>query len=644
MRKLISIIIIICSWLISSPVHAADGEYAVNKIPAALLKNANAVIRLREEYTELQKEDKLFTREHYVITILNEDGARFSGMYEFYDKFNEIKSIEGALYDAMGVKIKTLKNKDIEDGSGSSGNNLADDNRYKRHNFYHRVYPYTIEYTIESVKKETMFFNPWVPVRTELISVQKSTFTVSVPAGYQLRFKPFNYNREADIKDAGGRKIYNWNLENYEAVMREFAAPSWKKITPVIFFAPSEFVIEDYRGTMTDWKELGKFQLSLNKGRDQLPDVLKAKVAELTRGVSKTEEKIVKLYQYLQSNTRYVSIQLGIGGWRPLEASFVAGKLYGDCKALSNYMYALLKEAGIRSHYTLIKAGEGEDDLELDFPFRQFNHAILCVPLEKDSMWLECTSQTVAPGYMGGFTGNRHALLITEEGGKVVATPSYRLNDNTQIRRIKAQLADDARLSVKARTVYNCLQQDDLQMLINSLSKDKVKEELHEKLDFATYEIDRFSYKENKSKRPSVEEELDITVSNYATITGKRLFIVPNIMTRHGRRLTPNENRKYDVELDVEYRDTDSVEISIPAGYTAESVPPDVILDTKFGRYRSSVKIEGNRILYFRTMEHFSGTFPAKEFADLVKFYDAMYKADRARLVLVKSETTPKSF
>ncbi len=642
MRNKLSLIFLSC--LFSSTVLAGDGEYAVFRIPKELLKNANAVIRLQEQYTELLKEDKLFSREHYVITILNEEGDRFSGMFEYYDKFRDIKSVDGTLYDAMGMKIKSLKNKDIEDGSGSSGNNLADDSRYKKHNFYHRVYPYTIEYTIESVKKETMFFSSWIPVWSELIAVQKSVFAVDVPVGYLLRYKPFNYTREPVIKEAGGRKVHNWSLENYEAVKREFAAPSWKQITPAVLFAPSDFVIEDFKGTMTDWKELGKFQLSLNKGRDQLPDELKKKVAELTNGVKTAEEKIVKLYQFLQSNTRYISIQLGIGGWRPLEASFVAGKLYGDCKALSNYMYALLKEAGIKSHYTLIKAGQGEDDLELDFPSRQFNHAIICVPMEKDSLWLECTSQTQSPGYMGGFTGNRHALLITEEGGKVTATPRYGINDNTQVRQIKAQLTEDGRLQVRAHTIYSCMQQDDLQMLINSLSKDKVKEVLQEKLDFATYEVDRFNYKENKSKRPSVEEELDISVSNYATITGKRLFIVPNIMTRHGRRLTQQEERKYPLELDVEYRDTDSVEIVIPAGYTAESVPTDVVLETRFGKYRSTVKIEGNRILYFRTMEHFAGNFAAKEYAELVKFYEAMYKADRARLVLVKSESTPKSF
>ena len=50
--------------------------------------------------------------------------------------------------------------------------------------------------------------------------------------------------------------------------------------------------------------------------------------------------------------------RVGIGGWQPLDANFVSKKGYGDCKALTNYMFSLLKEVGINSYYTIVKAGQ----------------------------------------------------------------------------------------------------------------------------------------------------------------------------------------------------------------------------------------------------------------------------------------------
>jgi hypothetical protein len=631
-------------FLLPLAMLAGDGIYAVSKIPAALLERANAVIRLREERVELKSLEKIIFNEHYVITVLNEKGAEYVDLVEGYDDFNTVESIEGILYDASGNKIKSLKKSDIKDVSMNSTMSLAEDGRLKAHNFYHRIYPYTVEYTVEKIKKETMFFPQWVPVPGEFVSVEKSKIDIIVASEYKFRIKTYNYNKEPVIQKSGEKTIYSWSIENFEGISREYASPSWREITPFIITAPSEFIIEDYKGTMNDWKELGLFQSTLNRNRDQLPEAVKIKVHEIIRNVITTKQKTDLLYNYLQQNTRYISIQLGIGGWRPFEANYVATKGYGDCKALSNYMYALLKEAGIVSYYTLIKAGDNAQDIIADFPARQFNHVILCVPDQKDTIWLECTSQTTPAGYMGGFTGNRHALLITEEGGKLVKTPVYGKKENVQNRKIFAVLNADAELKIKSETAYGALKQDDYHELINGLSKDKVKEYLDERLDFATYDVADFSYKEQKKAIPVIDETLLINVSNYATITGKRLFIIPNVMTRSYRKLAQDTARKYDIVLDNEYRDVDSVEIELPKGYEAESIPQPVLINTKFGKYEAIVKLDAGKLYYYRTIEHNGGRFPAKEYNELVKFYEAIYKADRNRVVLVKKEEPLKAF
>jgi hypothetical protein len=301
-------------------------------------------------------------------------------------------------------------------------------------------------------------------------------------------------------------------------------------------------------------------------------------------------------------------------------------------------MYSLLRAVDIKSYYTLVRGGRALDDKYLleDFPSDQFNHIILCVPLSKDTMWLECTSQTEAAGYMGDFTGNRKALLITEDGGKLVTTPRYGIKENIQVRRIQGKIAVDGSLVMNVATTYKGLQQDERSALINQLSKDKVKKYLQEDFELSSYEVNNFKYEQKKNVLPEIDEQLDVVVDNYATITGKRLFITPNILSRGGAKLSLEEERKVDFVLDYEFRDEDNYEIEIPEGYQLEAVPQDVSIKTKFGTYSSIVKLNGSKIVYKRVREQFSGRFPAKDQQDLANFFEDIYKADRSKMVLVK--------
>ena len=621
---------------LNASVFAKDGDYAVSKISPALLKNANAVLRYENIKFEVLSTKEAVETNHYVITILNENGDDWAQFSEYYDKLREINSVEGFLYDANGKQLKKVKTKDLQDLSGVSDYSLMDDNRVKTHNFYYRAYPYTIEYEVEIHYKNTLFFPMWSPQGGEKLSVEHSEMNIVCPSDYQFRYKAFKYNSDPVITTEKNKRISTWFAENMPAIVKEPFGPLWHDLTTVVIFGPTEFQVGDYKGNMATWQDFGKFVYTLKQGRDGLPDNVKQTVHQLTDGITDEKKKIQVLYEYMQKNTRYISVELGIGGWQPFDANYVATKGYGDCKALSNYMFSLLKEAGIPSYYTVIRAGQYDNYITADFPSQQFNHVILCVPLKKDTVWLECTSQTLPAGYLGDFTCNRYGLLIDENGGKLVRTPVYDIKDNLQLRKVNAILDKDATLKVRVNTSYKGLEQDDVHEIINFLSKDKVKEYLEKHLDFATYDLDKFEYAENKSMIPEVDEKLDLNVSNYASITGKRLFIVPNVMSRSYTKLKTDEERKYDIVLHDDYKQVDSVEIEIPKGYEPESVPQPVTIETKFGKYSSNIKLVDNKIFYWRVREQNSGTFSAKDYPSLVDYFDSIYKADRNKIVLVK--------
>ena len=613
---------------------AAD-KYPVSAIPANLMKDAHVVKRAEEINFEVISTKSSKMDYKYVFTILNENGDKYAGFSESYNKFKHIESIEGYLYDKDGKLLKKVKTKDLSDVSAVDNISLIDDSRVKHHNFYYKSYPYTIEYIVSVSYDQTFYFPYWVPQEYKYLSVEQSQLSVTVPADYALRYKMFNYNDNPVQTTEKNKKKYSWKVDQLLPVKDEYAAPRWHERVPMVSLAPSQFELQGYKGDMNSWQEFGKFIYALTKDRDQLSDPVKQKVLQLIATASSDKEKVERLYQFLQQSTRYISIQLGIGGWQPFEASYVSEKGYGDCKALSNYMFSLLKAAGVKSHYALIKAGDFDRFLMEDFPSNQFNHAILCVPLQKDTMWLECTSQFKSAGYMGEFTGNRKALLIDENGGMLVATPRYGLKENTQVRTIKAKLEPEGTLKMNITTNYKGVQQDDLSARIDNLSKELVKKQLEEELQLATYEVNDFTYTMKKATLPEVSEELNVTVSRYATISGKRLFIMPNILSRGGTRLL-EEERTFDFVFDYEYHDEDNGEIEIPDGYEIEAAPQDVAIKTKYGNYSMSAKVEGNKIIYKRIREQFSGRFPAKEQKEIIRFFEDIYKADRSRFVLIK--------
>ena len=629
MKKIIVIILSCFPFLLMAQ------NYSAALISDSLLKNADVVKREEEFVLTIKSPSKYKFSEKYVYTILNESANHYAHFKTFYDKFNTINSLTAILYDAGGKEIKRLKKKDWRDISAEDGMSLMTDYRYKENEFYNTSYPYSVALEEEDEYNGTQAFHRWMPVSNYKMSVQHSKYIIIAPANYVIRYKQFKFSTPPKITQNGDTKTYEWEINNLKALQHEVASPNLTELVPNIAFAPSEFEVDGYKGNMSTWEGYGKFMYQLIKGRDVLPDDIKKKVHEITDHLKTEEEKVDTLYSFLQNNTHYISVQLGIGGWQPFDANYVATKKYGDCKALSNYMISLLKEAGIKAKYIEIYGGNNPPAFMEDFPCSQSNHVICCAIVGKDSIWLECTSQNTSAGYMGDFTGDRKAILIDEDGGHIVQTPIYKASDNVQLTKVKASIDENGNLMAEMNTKYSGLQQEEQHVLIHYDNKEEREKKLNSTINLPTYKVEESVYKEIKGKIPVINEYLKINSPNYASVSGKRIFVQPNLFNK-GSKLTPDKERKFDVEIKYAYRDIDSIDIKIPADYKVESMPKDESIKSKFGEYKISYQFDGSNIHLVRLHEENANTFPPTEFTDLVSFRDTIYKADRAKIVFCK--------
>src|SRR5438309_4424003 len=161
-----------------------------------------------------------------------------------------------------------------------------DDSRVKVHRFYYKVYPYTVEYDVEIKMNNSLFFPFWEPQNAEYTSVVQSTCTIICPEKYEVRYRQFNYKDQPTVSVNDGKKYMTWQVKNLQGIKKPYASPEWRELTTMVYFAPTDFEIQGYKGNMSSWKEFGKFQFALNQNRDQLPDAVVQTVHNLTAGIT----------------------------------------------------------------------------------------------------------------------------------------------------------------------------------------------------------------------------------------------------------------------------------------------------------------------------------------------------------------------
>ncbi|MCB9339930.1 MAG: DUF3857 domain-containing protein [Lewinellaceae bacterium] len=618
------------------PVYVVgQNNYAASLIDPTLLENANAVIRLQKMDFYVKQPGEAVKKETLVVTLLN-DKSRYNELRLFYDSFNKIKKVGGKIYDAQGKLVREVEKKEIQDMSAISNFSIYEDNRIRYVEVKYSEYPYTVEFEYEMNYNDLFGYPDW-DIQPYNVSVEQSEHFISLPEGMKLLYKPLNTEIEPMMSSAGGRTIYYWSARQVPAIKYEPYSPPAAEILPSVLISPETFEVENYTGSMATWKEFGRFMNKLSEGRDVLSPAMRSTVAELTKNVSTDREKIEKLYRYLQENMRYVSVQLGLGGWQPFDANYVEQNKYGDCKALSNFMKAMLKEAGIKAWPVLIYSGDLYYDISEDFATNAFNHVIIYVPSE--NLWLECTSSTAPPNYLSSSCTNRNVLLITEDGGKIDRTPNYSTEGNFKRTRANVELEPSGAAAVGVEVERKGSKQEWYRYAARQYSSEEFNKKFQEYSPLPGFNLKELRL-DVKKDIPEVGVHFLADVPAYASRAGKRLFVPLNKVNPFTSVPQADEHRLHPVEVRDGYSETDNLAIKIPEGYKVESMPGEpVSLATPYGTYYLKVWEEDGYIKVDRNLEVMPVRLAAEEYGAWRDFYKSVSLAEGTTLVLVEKKT-----
>ncbi|MWB93386.1 DUF3857 domain-containing protein [Flavobacterium sp. GA093] len=618
--------------------YGQKSDYSVLSIADSLKENANAVVRLNQVDITISSQRSMNTKNHRVVTVLNERGFDATEAFEFYDKSTSVKSIEAIIYDAFGREIKKIKRKDFKDQSVVGGGTLFSDSRYMFLDYTAVSYPFTVEFISEVQTSSTAFIPKWMPIRSFNTSIEQASLNVTYLNELGFKKKEFqftNFNVKK-VTDSEGQLSYVASF--IPAQKQEDYSPSYKDLFPKVMMGLERFHLEGVDGTATNWVDFGKwYSEKILSGTTDLPEETKTKIKALVGDEKDPVKKAKIIYDFVQKKSRYVSIQVGIGGWKPMLATDVDRLGYGDCKALTNYTKALLQAVDVPSYNTVLYGDSYKTNIESDFVSMQGNHMILSIPNGNNYTWLECTSQDDPFGYQGTFTDDRDVLVIKPDGGEIVRTKIYEDKTNTQIDKGAYSIDENGNLSGNISIVSEGTQYSSKARVetMQPTEKEKHYKEYWDNVN--NLKLGKIGFNNDK-ENVRFTEDIQISAANYANISANKMIFAVDVFNKNATNVKRIRNRKSPFQIQRGYLDTDEIEINLPAGFSIEFIPSTLEIKGKFGEYKADfIKKENNKLLYKRSMSLNKGKYSNKEYDEFRLFMEQVSKNDNAKIILTKN-------
>jgi hypothetical protein len=623
-------------------VHAAT-----NQTLMPVDKDVNAIVLLDDQTTTVQDNGDVFTLDRRVVKILRPEGRELARVHVYFDNETRLKSVHAWSITAKGTEYE-LKDKDFRELSPYDGESLYSDVRVKEAEAPGADPGTVVAWEFAQRQRPYLMEDSWQ--FQERIPVQLTRYTLRLPAGWEYAASWFEHG-EVKPTEAGAN-AWTWQLSQIPGIEHEPHMPSWRSLAGRMEISYFGNIRGQAVKSARSWQQIGNWYSDLAAGRRQATPEIHERAIQLTAGKSTFAGKVSAIASFLQTDIRYVAIEIGIGGYQPHPASDVFRNRYGDCKDKATLMSSMLHEAGIESHYLAVNTSRGE--VGPGTPSMYFDHMILAIAVPKgDSsenlatvvntksgkyLIFDPTDQYTPVGQIHYDLQGSYALLVTDGGGELILIPVLPPIDN-QIKRVahlKLQ-PDGSLLGEVQETRTGEHAWVSRAQLLNTHGNEREKA------------LERFlgGFLTGFSLEKSEAENLDhndqdlilkykFSARSYAKNAGPLLLVRPRVLGALEFQWMTDKPRKFPIEFAAASHETDVFEIELPAGFAVDEIPDPVKMDVGFAHYESKTEVQGQVLRYSRDYTVNQLQIPTTEEAQLKRLFSTIYSDERNSAVLKK--------
>jgi hypothetical protein len=614
-------------------------------------EKTDAVVIYSETTTTVESADKIVTHVRIAYRILRPNGREYGLALVPFNSHSKITSLHGWCIPAQG-KDYEVKDKDAMEVSPPKieGSELIQDVKLKVLNIPAPDPGRIVGYEYEKEEKPYALQDSWDFQRE--IPVREAHYSLQLPAGWEFKASWLHYPEEKATQT--GANQWQWAVSDLKAIRKEDQMPPMDGVAGrmiVTYFAPGGASQNVFR----NWQQMGNWYLSLTSGRLDASPEIKAKVASLTASVPTQLAKMRSLADFMQHDIRYVGIELGIGGWQPHPAAEVFSHRYGDCKDKATLMAAMLHEIGIEADYVVINSERGSVTPEVPAHLTAFDHVVLAIKLPDGLtdpsliatmqhpklgriLFFDPTNELIPFGQIGGYLQANYGLLVTPDGGELTELPQQPSAMNSIQRTAKLTLDSTGTLKGEVKEMRLGDRASGERGRQRNVTKDTDRIKPIEELlasSLSSFQITHASLINLHQTDQPFGFNYSFESQNYAKSAGDLLLVRPRVIgSKSVGFLETKDPRKFAIELEEPTRDTDTFEITIPAGYAVDDLPPPVDADYSFASYHSKTVVNGNVVGYTRTFEVKELSVPVDKAEDLRKFYRIIAGDERNTVVL----------